>query len=182
VNFESTYDSASPRDSGRQVVASGPHEDERQARTDVANIYLQARHSVRREVLGEANHALLTDACGRTGVALGAYDTRILTLARRLGAPDVRGDRRLDYSRSRGRALASGAGSLGTGTGDPGSSRAAQPRSTGRAVIRCRQRPAVADHLIRITTALAFSAVAAVAAVISYRHATSWSAPTVRRA
>jgi hypothetical protein len=78
VNFESTYDSASPRDSGRQVVASGPDEEERQARADVADIYLQARHSVRREVLGEANHALLTGACERTGVALGAYDVRIL--------------------------------------------------------------------------------------------------------
>jgi hypothetical protein len=53
VNFESMYDSASPRHSGRQVVASGPYEEERQARTDVADIYRQARRSVRREVLGE---------------------------------------------------------------------------------------------------------------------------------
>jgi hypothetical protein len=78
VNFESTYDSASACDSDRRVVASGPYEVERQARADVADIYLQARHSVRREVLGEANHALLTGACERAGVALGAYDARIL--------------------------------------------------------------------------------------------------------
>jgi len=56
----------------------GPYEDERQARADVASIYQQARHSVRREVLGEANHALLADACERAGITLGAYDARIL--------------------------------------------------------------------------------------------------------
>ncbi len=78
MNFESMYDSESPRDSGRQVVASGPYEDERQARTDVAGIYLRARHSARREELGEANHALLTGSCERSSVALGAYDARIL--------------------------------------------------------------------------------------------------------
>lgn len=78
MTFESTYDSASLADSSRRVVASGPYEDERQARTDVADIYLRAQHSVRREVLGEANHALLSDACERTGLTLGAYDARIL--------------------------------------------------------------------------------------------------------
>jgi hypothetical protein len=78
VKFESTYDSVSPSDASRQVVVSGPYENERQARTDVSDIYQQARHSVRREVLGEANHALLVGACERVGVALGAYDARIL--------------------------------------------------------------------------------------------------------
>jgi hypothetical protein len=56
----------------------GPYEDERQARVDVADIYQQARHSARRAVLGEANHALLADACERSGVTLGAYDGRIV--------------------------------------------------------------------------------------------------------
>ncbi len=37
--------------------------------------------------------------------------------------------------------------------------------------LRAPHRPAVADRLIRVTTALAVAAVAAVAAVISYRHA-----------
>jgi hypothetical protein len=78
VKFEPMNDSAAARDDGRQATASGPYENERQARADVADIYEQARQSIRREVLGEANHALLIGACERAGVTLGAYDARIL--------------------------------------------------------------------------------------------------------
>jgi hypothetical protein len=87
VNFESTHDSVTGRADGREA-ASGPYEDERQARADVAGIYEQVRHSMRREALGEANHARLADACERAGVVLGAFDARI-------GSPGCRaGNRR----------------------------------------------------------------------------------------
>jgi hypothetical protein len=62
-----------------QPVLRGPYETRRQASTDVAGIYEKARHSTRREVIGEENQALLEDACQNAGVILGAYDARILS-------------------------------------------------------------------------------------------------------
>jgi len=56
----------------------GPYETEQQARTDVAHIHEQARRSVRRGVLAEANHARLMDPCQDAGVTLGAFDAKIL--------------------------------------------------------------------------------------------------------
>jgi hypothetical protein len=66
--------------SGRanRSVFSGPYETREQARAAVAHIYEQARRSIRRGVLAEANHAHLVDACQSAGVTLGAYDARIL--------------------------------------------------------------------------------------------------------
>jgi hypothetical protein len=56
----------------------GPYETEQQARADVAHIHTQARRSIRRGVLTEANHARLMDVCQATGVTMGAYDVKIL--------------------------------------------------------------------------------------------------------
>jgi hypothetical protein len=44
----------------------------------VAHIHEQARRSIRRGILAEANHARLTEACQCAGVTLGDYDARIL--------------------------------------------------------------------------------------------------------
>ena len=57
----------------------GPYETEQQARVDVADLYEQSRRSGLRGALADANYAYLADARERTGVALGAYDARILT-------------------------------------------------------------------------------------------------------
>jgi uncharacterized membrane protein len=56
----------------------GPYETEQQARADVAHIHEQARRSVLRGVLAEANHSRLMDACQSAGVTLGAFDAKIL--------------------------------------------------------------------------------------------------------
>jgi hypothetical protein len=56
----------------------GPYETEQQARADVAHIHEQARRSIRRGVLAEANHARLMDACQDAGVTPGAFDAKIL--------------------------------------------------------------------------------------------------------
>lgn len=56
----------------------GPYETERQARADVAGIFAESYQSCRRGALSEANLAYLREACERTGVTLGAYDSRIL--------------------------------------------------------------------------------------------------------
>lgn len=58
--------------------ASGPYETELQALADVAGIYARSRQSNRRGTIDEANLARLRDACERTGVAIGAFDARIL--------------------------------------------------------------------------------------------------------
>ena len=63
----------------RRPMSCGPYETEQQARADVAHIHEQARRTVRRGVLAEANHARLMDACQAAGVTLGAFDTKILT-------------------------------------------------------------------------------------------------------
>ncbi|SRR5216683_3291586 len=60
-------------------VPGGPYETERQAAADVAEIYEQCRWSARRSLMAEANRDRLTDACERAGVALGAFDARILS-------------------------------------------------------------------------------------------------------
>lgn len=62
----------------RRQTPWGPYETEQQARADVAHIHGQARRSIRRDVLAEANHARLMDACQAAGVTLGAYDVKIL--------------------------------------------------------------------------------------------------------
>ena len=56
----------------------GPYETEQEARADVVHIHEQARRSVRRGVLAEANHARLIDTCQGAGVTLGAFDAKIL--------------------------------------------------------------------------------------------------------
>ena len=56
----------------------GPYETEHQARTDVAGVFAESYQSCRRGALGEANLAYLQEACQRSGVILGAYDSRIL--------------------------------------------------------------------------------------------------------
>ena len=57
----------------------GPYETEQQARADVADVYEQSRRSGLRGALTDVNYGYLTKACERAGVALGAYDDRILT-------------------------------------------------------------------------------------------------------
>ena len=59
-------------------VPNGPYESEQQARTDVTEVYDQARRSTRRGVLAEANHARLLEACQRADVTLGAFDAKVL--------------------------------------------------------------------------------------------------------
>jgi hypothetical protein len=56
----------------------GPYETDRQARADVSGIYANGHHSSHRGALGEANLAYLREACERTGLTLGTYDSRIL--------------------------------------------------------------------------------------------------------
>ena len=56
----------------------GPYETDRQACADVAGIYADSCQSRGRGALGEANLVHLRQACERAGVALGAYDLRIL--------------------------------------------------------------------------------------------------------
>jgi hypothetical protein len=59
-------------------IPCGPYETEQQARADAAYIHEQARRSIRRGVLREANHARLLAVCQDAGVTLGAYDAKIL--------------------------------------------------------------------------------------------------------
>lgn len=60
------------------IVPAGPYLTEGQALADVADVYERCRHSARRGLMDEANLARLRQTCERTGVALGAFDSRIL--------------------------------------------------------------------------------------------------------
>ena len=66
--------------SGRadRPVPCGPYETEQQAIADVAYVYEQSLRSPIRGTLADANLAHLAAACERAGVALGAFDARIL--------------------------------------------------------------------------------------------------------
>ena len=66
----------------------------------MADVYERSRRSGLRGALTDVNYGYLTKACERAGVALGAYDARILNLVRQLGARDLRCARRVDHSRA----------------------------------------------------------------------------------
>jgi hypothetical protein len=80
MQFE-TIDDASARDgsAGPDTATNARYETRgRQERADVTGVYAPCERSSRRGVMGEANLAYLREACDRAGVALGAFDTRIL--------------------------------------------------------------------------------------------------------
>lgn len=60
-------------------VPGGPYETEQQARTDVDDVYEHCRRSAVQGAPAEASLAHLLDASERAGVALGAFDGRILS-------------------------------------------------------------------------------------------------------
>ena len=79
MEFEIIDDpSAQDGSAGPDVATTAPYETERQARADVAGVYAKCARSSRRGVMGEANLAYLREACDLGGVALGAFDARIL--------------------------------------------------------------------------------------------------------
>ncbi len=57
---------------------SGPFETEGEARAAVGYIHEAAHGSIRRKVIGELNHQMLSDVASTTGVPKGAYDLRIV--------------------------------------------------------------------------------------------------------
>ena len=63
---------------GPAAATTTPYETERQARAAVAGTYAYCELSNQRGVVGEANLAYLREAFDQAGVALGAFDTRIL--------------------------------------------------------------------------------------------------------
>ena len=79
MQFETIDDpSAQDGSAGPDVATATPYETRRQARADVGGVYAQCERSSRRGVMGKANLAYLREACNRTSVTLGAFNTRIL--------------------------------------------------------------------------------------------------------
>jgi hypothetical protein len=79
MQFETIDDPSAQTASARLTAATTrPYETERQARAEVAGVYAHCARSSQRGVMGQANLAYLREACDRTSVPLGAFDTRIL--------------------------------------------------------------------------------------------------------
>ena len=79
MEFETTNAPSAPDGSAwPDAATNAPYETQRQARADVAGVYAQHGRSSRRGGMDEANLVYLRAACEQAGVALGAFDTRIL--------------------------------------------------------------------------------------------------------
>jgi len=79
MQFETIDDPPAQDDkTGPAAATTTPYETERQATAAVAGIYANCELSNQRGVMGEANLAFLRESCDQAGVALGAFDTRIL--------------------------------------------------------------------------------------------------------